>query len=446
MNLSDKTCLLFDRGIFCSWSEKLSEIFGRTFLYVPYKSQFPTSTSTRIGYGLKNVERICGLDPDNPRDFWDVVDEEAIDLFLFLDTGDADIQAQLGRMGRRVWGSGRADDLELFRADTKRLLEKIGLPQQPWEEVVGVDALRKSLYEKKNCVWVKISGNRGDSETFEYDPDDPESTETELKGLEYRLGTVMKEMRFTFEDEIYPAVEIGYDGISVDGEYPPESLLGIEKKDEAYFGAVVGYDDLPEQVREVNDKLAPILRKYECRNFFSTAIRLPEDLTPYVVDLTMRAGSPPSEVYQEAVENWGEVFWYGAEGIIVPLKFKAKYSCLAIIHCDYAATTAQTVRFPEEIAPFIKLKNYHIVDGLREVLPQPVPLKEIGSVVAISDDPLEAIRIVQERSKLIKPGDCIAKVDMLPKAIAEFRKGEEFGLDFGGLQLPDETELVKAIA
>jgi hypothetical protein len=444
MDFPDKTVLLYDRGLFISWAETLAKYFGRVLLYTPYKSQFVTSSQMRLGYGIPGVEHINPFGETKGKDFWDIVNDTQIDLFIFLDIGEADIQAELKRKGKRVWGSGNGDDLELYRPEAKQTFEQLGLPQRPWETVTGTDPLRKVLEKAKHPRWVKISGHRGDIESFKYDPKWPEDSEQDLRRLEDRLGRgVMSKMEFTVEDEIAPAVEVGYDGPSIDGEYPAECLVGIEQKDESYFGIVTAYSDLPDQMTVVNQALAPILRQYEYRNFISTEIRIPDDLEPYLIDMTCRAPSPPSEGYQEIVDNWGEIFWYGAEGILVPWQFKHKFMALAVIHNDAATTNAEAVRFDDSIGSYIKLKNYCVIDGVRWVLPQTVPLKEIGCVVGSADDPVEAVRLVHER---VGKTNQKAVISSLGKAIQNFKDGIESGVEFKNLELPDVEELARVTA
>lgn len=427
-----------------SWSEKLTEYFGRVLLYVPYKSQFVSSNQMRLGYGIKGVEHVNPLGETKGKDFWDIVAEESIDLFIFLDIGESDIQNQLLRMGKRVWGSRNGDDLELFRPEAKETFKKMGLPQQPYETVIGTDNLRKLLDKAEDRKWIKVSGHRGDMESFAHNPKWPEDTEQDLRRMEDKLGGVMKIMEFSVEDEITSVIEPGYDGPSVDGEWPPACVVGIEQKDEGYFGVVSDYSSLPEQMLEVNDALSPLLRSYEYRNFLSTEIRIAVDnMRPYLIDMTMRAPSPPSEGYQEMVENWGAIFWYGADGILVPWKFSYKYLALAIIHCDEATVSAEAVRYPDSIGKYVKLKNYCVIDGVHWVLPQPVPLKEIGAILGMSDDPLDAIGQVHDRVKLTNQQ---AKIDTIGKAISSFQEGIEAGVKFEGLELPKVEEIARVVA
>lgn len=444
MDFADKTVLLYDSGLFISWAETLTRYYGRVMIYVPYKNQFVMSNQMRIGYGLPNVEHINPFGETQGRDFWDVVNEEQIDLFIFLDVGDSDIQKQLVRMGKRVWGSRNGDDLELYRADAKQTFEKLGLPQQPWETCTGTDELRRIFEKADKPRWVKVSGHRGDIESFKFNPKWPEDAEQDLRRLEDKLGGVMQKMEFCVEDEITPAIEIGYDGPAIDGEWPVETLVGVEQKDEGYFGAVLAYDGLPEQARKINSALSPILANYEYRNFLSTEVRIPPDsLEPYLIDMTCRAPSPPNEGYQEIVENWGEIFWYGAEGILVPWSFKHKYLAMGIIHNQEAESNAEPIRFETSISQYVKLKNFCQIDGVRWVLPQPVPMKEVGAIVATSDDPLEAIGLVHERAK--KTNQKIG-IESISKAISSFQEGIESGVTFEGLELPKVEEIAKVTA
>jgi hypothetical protein len=442
MNLKNKTVLLYDTGNFISWAEKLKEYFGRVLLFVPSDRAFPVSNEARIGDGIEGVERVCSLTGERVGvGFWDVIDE--VDLFVFLDVGFGDIQAHLRGIGKRVWGSGHGDDLELFRWPTKCLLNKLGLPVQPCRKIVGIDDLRAYLKKNKD-KWIKLSGTRGDQESFHHEEMD--LTEPILRQMEYKLGDVMKVMEFVVEDPITPAVEIGYDGLTIDGEFPDKAICGIEVKDEGYIGAVMNYSDFPKQVHAVNDKLSSVFKGYKYRNFFSTEIRVPKSLEPYLIDLTCRSGSPPSEVMQEMVSNWGDIFWYGADGILVQPEYKAKFGAQAIIYSQWAETNVQAIHFPDSIKDYVKLKNYCVIEGRTSILPQSVGLCEIGSVVAIGSTIVDAVKACNEKADQVKGYGLKIKLDSLPKAIEEFDKAKDMGVEFKNLKLPTSDEINSALS
>jgi hypothetical protein len=154
-NLRNKSVLIFDYGTFVSFAERLARDFGKVYYYSPWKSSFPQAKYNAIGEGLVGVERV--------NNFWDFADD--VDLFIFTDVMDGDLQLHLQSIGKTVWGSRKGEEMELDRIGMKELMKEIGWPVSHYEVVKGMTNLRKYLKEHEN-VWVKISTYRGDFETF----------------------------------------------------------------------------------------------------------------------------------------------------------------------------------------------------------------------------------------------------------------------------------------
>src|SRR6185503_10396055 len=111
-------------------------------------------------------------------------------------------------------------------------------------------------------------------------------------------------------------VEFGYDGWSIDGQLPESSICGYELKDVAYCCHVQKYKYLSPLITDFTEKIVPVLKKHQYRNFFHTEGRTGKEKIPKVIDVTCRAGSPPCGVLIEMLENLGEIMWYGADGIL----------------------------------------------------------------------------------------------------------------------------------
>src|SRR5713101_2326507 len=89
MDFSNRTALVIDQGLYVHVAEKLAESFGRVLYYCNgWRSAFPVSERFNIG-------------------------------------GE---QEYLRRQGKRVWGSGHAEMLELHRDELKTLMKSAGLP------------------------------------------------------------------------------------------------------------------------------------------------------------------------------------------------------------------------------------------------------------------------------------------------------------------------------
>lgn len=378
MNLKTKTALVYDNGIFTALAVTLAKSFGRVLYYVPWTSGMPKSNARLIGEGLPGVERI-----DDPFDHFDEVD-----IWIFPDVYEAGFQKWLVAQGKRVFGCRGGAELEIDRPKSKETSRKLGIDVGPYKVITGLDALRRYL-KSHDDQWVKISGTRGDMETFgakSYD-----KVEVRLNELEHKLGAYTKIMQFTVEADIPDAVETGYDGICVDGRFAKSAMTGVEVKDEAYLMKTVRWAELPEQVRTVNEKLAPALKRYGYRGFLSTEVRCTKDGKAYLIDPCCRAGSPPNELYQVLMENIAQVIWFAAEGIIVEPEYKAKWGAEVLLISEWADENWMHVSIDKDVVDFVKLRNFCKIEGEYYVVPQWTGCAEIGAVVAFGDTPDEAI-------------------------------------------------------
>jgi predicted RNase H-like HicB family nuclease len=408
-NLKSKTILIFDNGIFVEFAVTLAKYFGRVLYFCPWTNGYPTSRGLLIGAGIEGVERI--------KEPWSYID--AVDLFVFPDCYEGDLQQYLVDQGKRVWGCRRGSELELDRVHTKELMRKVGLDVGPYEVVVGLDALRKYL-KKHDDQYVKIDATRGDVETF-HSPT-YEEIEPRLDELEHNLGAKKKIMEFIVEEGIRPALETGYDGYCIDGKYPRSGLIGIEIKDRAFVARTMKYPEMPEPVRRVNDGLAPAMKGYGYRGFLSTEVRCTEDGKAYLIDFTARAGSPPSELYQIMIENLGEVIWYGSEGIMIEPEWKAKWGAEVLMLSEWADKNWAHVRFPPEVRDNVKLRNFSVIDGEYYIVPQLTGMPEIGSVVAMGDTAAEAIGECKRIAELVKSHTLDMPVEAMDEALEDLKE------------------------
>ena len=389
LNLKSKTALVWDNGIFTEIAVTLAKDFGRVLYYVPWTSGMPKSNARLIGSGIEGVERV-----DSPWAFYD-----DIDVWIFPDVYEGDLQDFLVAQGKRVWGCRSGAELEIDRPTSKEASKKLGIDIGPYKVVTGLDALRKYL-KANDDQHVKISGTRGDMETFPAKT--YEKVEVRLDELDHNLGAYTKIMEFTVEQGINDAVETGYDGYTIDGKFPKAAMTGVEVKDEAYLMKTVRWSELPEQVRSVNEKLSPALKKYGYRGFISTEVRCTEDGKAYLIDPCCRAGSPPNELYQLLMTNMAEAIWYGSEGIVIEPEFKAKWGAEVLLISDWADQNWMHVSFPEEVRDNVKLRNFCMIEGEYYVIPQWTGCAEIGAVVALGNTPDEAIAECKRICELVE--------------------------------------------
>ena len=266
------TALIWDHGLFLdALAVPLAKDFKRVLYYVPYENAYPRSNAPRIGEGIPGIERV--LSP------WPHYDE--IDLWVFPDVYEGDLQEFLVSQGKRVWGCRKGEFLELDREASKEHSKKLGIDIGNYSVVKGLDALREHL-KTHDDQYVKVSAFRGDTETFH--APNFKHAETQLDELEHNLGAKKKIIEFIVEDAINDAIEVGYDGYVIDGKFAKHAILGVEVKDKAYVGKTMNYERLPETAKDVNAKLAPTLKEYGYRGFISTELRCTKDGKAYLID------------------------------------------------------------------------------------------------------------------------------------------------------------------
>ena len=386
--VSDKTALVVCSGLFVSLAERLARDFGKVYLYVPYAGNFPTMSKGMLGHGLENVERVDGVFGPH---------FDSVGVFVFVDLGHADLQIHLEKMGKRVWGPRNAEEQEIYRELCKEKMEELSLPVQPWKIVKGVTALEAHLRSHNNQL-VKIDKWRGVTETF-FAPDF-EIVEPKVHAIAETLGPFKEELEFIVEDELPDCVEVGIDTFCIDGAYPKQTLVGIEVKDCGYLGQFVSYPTIPEPVRRWNDAFAPLFSTYGCRGTISNEVRIGKDKVPYMIDATIRAPSPPSELMQELWTNFSEIIWEGADGNLVEPIPAAKWGVEVIVKSAWAEHNLQLVDYPEEFDRQIKLYNKVIVDGKRYVVCQDDEMTEIGAVIGWEDTPEEAFETLPQGGRI----------------------------------------------
>lgn len=428
IDLSKKHVRFVDNGLFVDFARKVAPAFGKADYYCPYESYCPRSNQLIIGDGFDEMERIKHV----------LLDCDDVDLWCFLDLYHFDLQLYLEEHGARVWGARSGEELELYRWEFKQYLKKIGLPVQKCEHVTGMDDLRELLKVSKN-KFVKTSFVRGDFETFRHD--EYTLSEPRLDELEHVLGPLKRDYEFVVEDEIPDAVEVGYDGFTVDGSYPAHGMVGVEVKDIGMLSAVRPYEKLPEPVRKVNAVLSETLKKYDYRGFLCTEIRWNKEKKPYLIDPCCRLGSPSNELLQELFSGWPQTLWDGAGGELTSPKPSAMFGACAVIHSEWSTENWQAIHYPKELDQFVKLRFHCKIDGVNYTAPQPVGCPAPGIVVGVGKTLLEAINQCKEHAAQIKGHGVEVTLESIDRAIDQIDKGKKLGIEFSDQPLPTAEQL-----
>lgn len=404
----DKSILCVEGGLFSSWAFRLAKEFREVKLFRPWTRTFSHPNDFFIGQGYSEFERV--------EHFWQHVDDA--DVVCFLDIHFPDWADYCRKQGKSVWSPFYGEELELYRAETKELLNEVGLPVAPYEVVTGMDDLREYLKTHDN-QHVKISKLRGLTETFESQNYD--LIKIKLDDIEHKLGGASSVQEFICEDNIEATTEEGYDGWCIDGQFPKTAIIGFEIKDCGSASVVKPYVQLPREVRETNEKLSPVLQDYGYRGFWSTEIRKTKN-NFYPVDFTARAASPCGENLQELVANIGEIIDAGSQGQVVEPETKDRFAVQAMISSSFAQDNWLPISIPDEIRSYFKLYHCCKVDGQEFIVPTSVDMKEIGSVVATGRTIDEAIKKCAQYAGQIEGYQIRVDTDSLEKAKAELSK------------------------
>jgi len=294
-----------------------------------------------------------------------------------------------------------------------------------------------SIFVRRNglAFW---SGNC-QQETF-YHEDYPHSIST-LDRLAVKFGGLKEYVIFVVQDAMPDAQEIGYDGLTVEGWYPKKSFQGYEKKNQAYSGSCLEWDELPEEVRIVNETIAPLLREYGYRNFIATEIRKTAD-TFYFIDPTLRMPGQTGEQLLETCKNLAEVIWHGANGEPVEPEYVAKFACeLTLHHKGHVDDEWYALNVPDSVKRWVKLYHYCRADSLYHFPPN--TCDEPGVVVGIGDTIKEAIDHVKETLEALKSEPVDADISAFADLLKEISTAEEGGMRFTEQAIPEPSVVLE---
>lgn len=392
MKYPDKTVLVICHGLFAHVAERLTRDFGRVLLYVPWNSWFaPTIAMGSVGIGIKGVEKVDSI---FGRHF------DGVDLFVFTDIYFPDEQCYLEKIGKRVWGGRRGEELELYREVCKDKMEELGLPVNPWKRLVGIKALREHLKSHEN-QHVKFDKWRGMFESFKSERYD--LSEVKIDEIAHQLGAFQHTADFIVEDDLPDCVEIGIDIYTIDGMLPSKTAIGIEIKDMGYICQFMDWKKIPEPIRRWNEAMAPLFLRYGYRGWLGNEIRITEDdLTPYMIDATCRQPCPPGELLTEYYTNYAEILWEGADGNLVDPIAAAKFGVEVIMKSTWAEDNSQPVEYDPKFANQIKLFNQVEIEGKRYVVPQEDRNELFGAVVGWGDTLEEAVAHMKKAADTVK--------------------------------------------
>jgi phosphoribosylamine-glycine ligase len=165
------------------------------------------------------------------------------------------------------------------------------------------------------------------------------------------------------------------------------------------------------------------------RFFYSVETITGKDQVPYLIDLTLRIGSPsPLSIYLDLYENFAEIICGMAVGEKIAPKVKegAKYAASANHTLDECENFTN-IEIPKEVRPWAKL-----VRGCKKSGDfYSVPDWKVGvTVLGFGKTPKEAIEEAKNHSKEIKGKGLVDNSRFLDDYYKDIEEAKEIGVDF----------------
>jgi hypothetical protein len=411
--------LFYDYGGMLSVAKKLAEQSAGVFYFCPkIINGYPDHRPLEIGRGIPGLIPI--------EEYEKYIDQ--FDAVCFGDVHEPEKQKFFQRIGKYVVGPMDGAKLELDRVYLKNKMMEVGLPINDWESADGLDELTEVL-KRRPDVWVK-SRLRGDMESWH--SKDALLSQEDMDELRHRMDTYKQSETYTVEAVIKSIAEVGKDSFCVDGRFPDNILVGLELKATGYLGKATRYRDIPKSIRNVFEKLSPLLAELRHRGPAGDEVMIGEDGKGYLLDWTARFPQPPGDLYLEMIEGIADVLWKCAQGIVPDVQFKAKYGVQLIIKSDLAKTRAVRIRVPEEYKDNVKLSNMSVDEnGLWVYTPQGVLDQiEIGSVIAMGDTAKKACDLAVKVAESIEGNNIKIDSNCLKKAYEQIDRLKKAGMTF----------------
>lgn len=422
----DATVCVMDLGLFTELAVRLSRDFSRVLYHVPWEAEFPLVNDRALGDGYEEIERI--EDPLDPHIL------PQIDLFIFPDIYRAGLQLHLESLGKMVWGSRRADQLELDRVGFKKLQEKLGLPVGPYEVVRGMTELREYLQDHED-VFVKASSEiRGSWETLHHQS--MVQSGAELARRELKFWSVREQIEFVIEANLNAELESGIDRVWIDGERCEQAIQGYEIKGQGIFMAVQKYSEMPKEITGIVDALAPTLADHQCRNFVSLEIKI-KDGKGYCIDPCLRAPNPGIGAEMEMIDNLGDVIIAGAQGKIVEPEYSKQFGVQCAVYHDYAEDAWKDLEIDPDVRRWFKLMDFCRVGQVESIIPRVPYGTKVGWLIGVGDTIDEVVDHVKENAEKLKGLAIDIRLDSMYDALKEIRLAEKQDVEFTDQPVPE---------
>lgn len=430
-DLSRKSCVVLDHGMFVEVAHRLSRDFGKVYYVNPcHEECMPKIDNAVVGDGFDNIERISEI--------WEVI--EKVDLCVFPDVHHGYMQQHIESMGIPVWGGRRADELELKKVLFRAIQRQMGMHTPQYEVIIGLDDLRRFCENPDNDDrWIKMSPQyRGNRETFHHKNLSCSREILDAMGVDF--GPVQEVVKFIAEHPVEAEFESGVDSYCVLGQHPASVLQAYERKDQCCVGAVQDYHELPAPMREISERIWPLLEKYRARQFVSTEVKIDKKHRPYLLEPTVRCASPAGEPQLEMIDNFSQIIYSGAaEDAIEEPKWAGKYYVQVMIEHTGDPKHWRGLKIPDSIRRWVKL--YHACQIKDTIAVGPMH-EIIGSLVGIGSTIGEAMDHANEIADALHDQPVTIRMEDLADTLAQIIEAQESGLKFSQQPIPQPEEAI----
>jgi hypothetical protein len=243
------------------------------------------------------------------------------------------------------------------------------------------------------------------------------------------MRTGRDEIEILVEEPI-EGIELGYDGFSVDGQFPREAIWGFEDKDNLYGGKVCLYGDMPQCIQSSNAAISDALREMGCRGNYHSELRLGKDGVCYFTDPTMRCGAPPHELLSRQITNWAEIVYWGSRGIVTQPTFLSLYGFMVVLRSPPSEEDFVGIDVPPEYEDFVVLQHAARFNDAYYHVPEQ-GIERIGAALGFSDTSWEA---AASQALEVAGAVKVEESDYDHEALHSFEKiaedAKEYGLEF----------------
>jgi len=429
INLSKKSCVCLDHGVFVEVALRLAEPggFGKVYYVDPsWEEAFSKTDHAVIGDGFREITRVPEI--------WDVIEE--VDCAVFCDVHHGAMQEYLERQGVPVWGARRADKMELKKLYFRELQKTLGMEVPKYDVVEGLDALREHCRAETDR-WIKVTPQyRGMRETFHHK--NYRSSRQKIDEMAVIFGGMQDHLKFLSEKPIKGKFEGGFDSYSVDSRLPKTVISGFERKDECYLAAVLAYLDLPEALK-LPQAFLDELGKHRYRQMLSTEVKMQATDKGVLLEPTCRFPSPAGEEQMVCYENFPQIVWAGAHGQLLEPRSRCRYMCECMLEHNDDEEFPREITVPKTVREYVKLYNITALDGDRyQIAPGG---KIIGAIVGIGDSPRESVTMLKHIKEALKDEPVTIKMESLGHLIKEIDKSQEAGIYFTDREMPTFDDL-----